>query len=156
MDGIVYRDNLIERCVYSIEYFLEIEPEGNDSYMKNIVMKNNILRHAGEGWGQQRHNKHTPAHIKGWSYVNTASDYLIEGNIFDRCAYRLLHLVAKEKGSCPVMKSNTYIQYEGGMLGQYGANAEAEPPILTADENTELTLKDVFGDENAQTYVVAK
>ena len=42
------------------------------------------------------------------------------------------------------------------MLGQYGANAEAEPPILTADENTELTLKDVFGDENAQTYVVAK
>ena len=156
MDGIVYRDNLIERCVYSIEYFLEIEPEGNDSYMKNIVMKNNVLRYAGEGWGQQRHNKHTPAHIKGWSYVNTASDYTVEGNIFDRCAYRLLHLVAKEKESCPVMKSNTYIQYDGGMLGQYGANSECEPPVLSADENMESVVRDVFGDESAQTYTVIK
>ena len=159
MDGVVYRDNLVERCVYSIEYFLEIEPEGNDSYMKNILMKNNILRFAGEGWGQQRHNKHTPAHIKGWSYVNTASNYTVEGNIFDRSAFRLLHLVAKEQESCPVMKNNTYIQYEGGMLGQYGANLatkENEPPILIADDNAEDVVRDTFGDVVGMVYIVEK
>ena len=159
MDGVLYRGNLVERCVYSVEYFLEIEPEGNDSYMKNIVMKDNILRYAGEGWGQQRHNKHTPSHIKGWSYVNTASDYVVEDNVFDRCAYRLLHLVAKDIESCPKMSGNTYVQYRGGMLGQYGGNGaskEKEPPVLTVDDDFDLAVKSVFDDGDAKTCIVEK
>lgn len=154
MDGVVYRNNLVERCVYSIEYFLEITPEGDDSYMKNIVMDGNILRFAGEGWGQQRHNKHTPAHIKGWSYVNRASDYHVTNNIFDRCAYRLLHLVAWESESCPEMNGNTYIQYDGGILGQYGGNKSGEPEVITANEEIGKTVSEVLGDKNAVAFVI--
>ena len=112
-------------------------------------MSGNILRLSGYGWGQQRHNTDTPALIKGWSYVNNASNYTVSNNIFDRSAYRMLHLVAQKQTSCPFMNGNTYIQSPGGMLGQYGGNEDAEPEILYFDEQIQQTIQDVLGDQNA-------
>ncbi len=154
MEGIRYKNNLIERCVYAIEYFLDMNKGDTESYMKDIVMEGNILRLSGYGWGQQRHNYHTPAHIKGWSYYNRASDYRIVDNIFDRAAYRMLHLVAREPESLPKMSGNTYVQTLGGSLGQYGANQEKEPPILTFDENAEASVKELFGDAEAEIFYI--
>ncbi len=147
LNNVRYHDNLIENCVYSIEYFLEIEREGNESSMNHIEMDHNILRLSGFGWGQQRHNTDTPAHIKGWSYVNTATQYSIHDNIFDRAGYRMLHLVALKKESLPKMERNTYAQHLGAMLGQYGANEQAEPAILPFDEHAAQTIAQTFGDE---------
>ena len=149
-----YLDNLIERCVYAIEYFLDMNEGDTESYMKDIVMSGNFLRLSGYGWGQQRHNYHTPAHIKGWSYVNRAFDYHITDNIFDRAAYRMLHLVAKEAESLPEMRGNTYVQNIGGMLGQYGANCDVEPEILIYGENTEKDISEILGEKDAKIYFV--
>lgn len=154
MKNIRYTDNLIEKCVYGIEYFLEIKPGGEESYMDDIEMSGNIIRLSGYGWGQQRHNYHTPALIKGWSYENTASNYTISDNIFDRSAYRMLHLVAKKPESCPVMNGNTYIQNLGGMLGQYGSNEIEEPAVEIFDENAEERIQNIFGDKSAKVYVI--
>lgn len=154
MEGIRYKNNLIERCVYAIEYFLDMTKGDTESYMKDIVMEDNLLRLSGYGWGQQRHNYHTPAHIKGWSYYNKASDYHIVNNIFDRAAYRMLHLVAREPESLPEMRGNTYVQSLGGMLGQYGANQEKEPPVLTFDENAEASVRELFGDAAAEIFYI--
>lgn len=154
MEDVLYENNLIEYCVYGIEYFLDINLEDDGSYMKGVEMKGNIIRHSGYGWGQQRHNTHTPAHIKGWSYHNRASDYSIHDNIFDRAAYRMLHLVAKDEASLPEMYNNTYIQHDGGMLGQYGANNVAEPEILTFDDSVEEKIEKTFGDKNAKVYII--
>ncbi len=152
MEGIRYLDNLVEYCVYSIEYFLEKDMGDTESYIRDCEMSGNILRFSGYGWGQQRHNVHTPAHIKGWSYENTASKYSIHDNVFDRAAYRMLHLVAKKPESCPEMARNTYVQKLGLTLGQYGANESAEPPILPFDENAENTIAEVFGETDAKVY----
>jgi len=154
MKNIRYRNNLVENCVYSIEYFLEKNNGDQESYMDDIEISGNFLRLSGYGWGQQRHNTDTPAHIKGWSYENTASHYVIHDNIFDRAAYRMLHLVAKKAESCPQMYGNTYVQYVGNPIGQYGANEVAEPPILTFDEQAEQTIADVFGDRDAKVYKI--
>jgi hypothetical protein len=154
LTGIRYLDNLIEYCVYSIEYFLEKQNGDTESYMDDIEISGNILRFSGYGWGQQRHNTHTPAHIKGWSYENTASNYSVHHNIFDRAAYRMLHLVAKKAESCPVMHDNTYIQKLGLMLGQYGANEVEEPEILTFDEKVEEKIEKLLGDQNAKVYYI--
>ena len=116
-------------------------------------MRGNFLRRSGYGWGQQRHNYHTPAHIKGWSFYNRASDYVVEDNIFDRAAYRMLHLVAKNAESCPKMRGNTYIQHTDKTLGQYGGNAEAEPPVLSF-ENAEEKIAKIFGDKGARVYTI--
>lgn len=154
MKKIRYLNNLVEKCVYGIEYFLDMTRGDTESFMDDVDMSGNILRESGYGWGQQRHNKHTPALIKGWSYVNRAQNYSVRNNIFDRSAFRMLHLVAKEDASCPVVEGNTYIQYKGGMLGQYGGNCKEEPPILLFDESIEHSVREVFGDKNAEIFVL--
>jgi hypothetical protein len=125
-----------------------------ESEMRNVKMSGNILREAGYGWGQQRHNKHTPAHIKGWSFTNRAFDYSIFNNVFDRSAYRMLHLVAEKDEYCPIMRNNVYVQHLGGMLGQYGGNEAAEPHIIMFDERVEDSISNVLKDEGAEIYVL--
>ena len=152
MTEIRYLNNLVEYCVYSIEYFLEKQDGDTESYMDDILIEGNILRFSGYGWGQQRHNTHTPAHIKGWSYENTASNFRVRNNIFDCAAYRMLHLVAKKGESCPVMEGNTYIQKLGLPLGQYGGNETSEPANEVFDENVEKWIASVLGDTDAKVY----
>lgn len=154
MKNVRYKDNLVEKCVYSIEYFLEKLGSNNESFMDGIEMSGNILRFSGYGWGQQRHNTDTPAHIKGWSYENTASNYSVHDNIFDRAAYRMLHLVAKKDESCPKMYNNTYIQTLGGKIGQYGGNEIAEPENLVFGMDAEEKIKTVFKEENPTVYFI--
>ena len=154
MKDVSYTDNLIEYCVYGIEYFLDQLDGENESYMENVRISGNIIRNTGYGWGQQRHNTNTPAAIKSWSFTNPARNYSVCNNIFDRSAYRLLHLVAYDLASCPKMSGNTYIQSLGGMLGQYGENADSEPPICIFDENAEQTVKSVFCEDDAKVYII--
>lgn len=154
MSNIRYTNNLIETCVYGIEYFLDQLEGESESCMDGMEISGNIIRLSGYGWGQQRHNVDTPALIKGWSYTNTAKNYTIHSNIFDRCAYRMLHLVARKEESCPRMHDNTYIQPLGGQIGQYGANEIAEPENLIFDEQAEEKILNVFGDRNAKVYVI--
>ena len=154
LENIEYIGNLLEKCVYGIEYFLDQIEGEKESCMKNVLMRDNFIRLSGYGWGQQRHNTHTPALIKGWSYVNTGENQVIENNIFDRSAYRMLHLVALKDSFCPEMKNNTYIQHIGATLGQYGGNEIAEPEILKFDENADQSIKNIFGDKTAKIYYI--
>jgi len=152
MKNIRYLNNLVEYCVYSIEYFLEKTGGDTESYIDGCEMSGNLLRFSGYGWGQQRHNTYTPAHIKGWSYENTARNYSIHDNIFDRAAYRMVHLVAKKAENCPVMYNNTYIQKFGQTLGQYGANETAEPYNISFDERVNERIEGVLHDTGAKIY----
>ncbi len=154
MKNVRYRNDLVEDCVYSIEYFLEMNCGDTESYMDGIEISGNILRRSGYGWGQQRHNTDTPAHIKGWSYTNRAFNFTIHDNIFDLSAYRMLHLVAEKQEYCPKMSGNTYIQHKNGMLGQYGANGISEPPIMDFGDNAEELIKNVLGDTDANIITV--
>ena len=154
MENIKYSNNLLENCVYSIEYFLEKNQNDTESYMNNIEICENIFRFGGYGWGQQRHNTHTPALIKGWSYENTAYNYCIHHNIYDRCAYRLVHLICKEKECLPIMHDNTYIQKYGLTLGQYGENKLSEPPILAFFDNAEDIITNSWNDKNSKVYYI--
>ncbi len=154
MTGIRYVGNAIEKCVYGVEYFLIQWNGESESYMDDIIMKDNFIRLSGYGWGQQRHNQYTPALIKSWNYTNPARDFTICNNIFDRCAYKLLHLVAEKNEYCPKLNGNTYIQYQGGMLGRYGGNEVEIPEIQKFDENAELKIKNVFQDQSAMVYLI--
>ncbi len=157
MKDILYKDNLVENCVYSIEYFLDMTDGDVESYMENVEMCGNILRTSGYGWGQQRHNKHTPAHIKGWSYVNAVKqNYTVHHNVFDRAAYRMVHLVAQKKESCPLMYENVYVQHKDGMLGQYGGKESGEPEILPFDEEAERTVREILCDRDAEVYTITE
>ncbi len=154
MRNILYKDNLIEHCVYGIEYFLDMNCGDTESFMENVEISGNVIRYGGYGWGQQRHNKNTPALIKGWSFYNRARNQIICNNIFDRSAYRMLHLVAKKEEYCPILEGNTYIQHFGGMIGQRGGNEHGEPDIESFDASAEEKIIKVFGDKSAKVYVI--
>jgi len=155
MANIRYSNNLIERCVYGIEYFLTLVDGETESCMDGVEMCGNIIRMAGYGWGQQRHNTTTPAAIKSWSYhTNPAKNYTVHHNIFDRSAYRLLHLTASREESCPDMYDNTYIQHLDGCLGQYGGDEPIEPESYVFDRQADQIIRDVFGDRGAKVYVI--
>ena len=154
MNNVIYKNNLVEYCVYGIEYFLEMNNGDKESLMNNVQMYQNLIRHSGYGWGQQRHNKHTPAAIKGWSYTNRASNFSVHDNVFDRSAYRMLHLVAEKDEYCPKLYNNTYVQHLGGMIGQWGGNEDGEPPIEMFDENAEEKIENVFRDNGARVYTI--
>ncbi len=126
LSGIKYSTNLIENCTYSIEYFLDCGDDG--SIVDGCEISGNIMRCAGFGWGDQRHNRETPAHLKGWDYRNTAQSFTVTGNIFDRSAHKLIHACAENEAWCPEMRGNVYIQARGGQLGRYGI--ASDPRIL--------------------------
>lgn len=154
MKNIRYSNNLIEYCVYGIEYFLYLMEGGEGSHMENVEICQNIFRYSGYGWGQQRHNFHTPAHIKGWSYENPAVNFAVHDNIFGEAGYRMVHLVAKKAESCPKMYCNTYIQDYGKSLGKYGANESYEPDDIIFDENVASAIEDVFNEYNPKVYCI--
>ena len=156
MTNVLYKDNLIEYCVYGIEYFLDQRDGDDKSYMDGIEMVGNFIRHSGEGWGQQRHNTHTPASIQGWSYVNTARNYTIHNNIIDRAGRRMIHVVADKQEWAPQMWENTYIQYDGGCLGQHGGKENGEPPTYPFTDDAERIITEVFGEKDPKVYIIKK
>ncbi len=132
MENTMYRNNLIEYCIYSIEYFLGIPAEGSGAtrYMKNTVIKDNIMRYAGFGFGEQRPDKMSAAHIKSWDHYNNSSDFIIENNIMDRSRHMLVHVSAFDEKWLPESKNNTYIQYlnHTGTFGRYAKNPSTNIP----------------------------
>lgn len=49
------------------------------------------------------------------------------------------------------LEGNTYIQYEGNLLGNLG-----DRTVYTFDENAEHVIKDIYGDKTAEVYYVKK
>lgn len=126
MENVTYRGNLIENCSYSIEYFLE-QSDNNNQIMRNILIEDNICRFSGFGWGDQRPDKNTPAHLKGWNHKNPSDRFVIRNNVFDRSRYMMIHCGADDPKHLPVFRDNTFIQFKGGVFGKYGKN----PPDMT-------------------------
>jgi hypothetical protein len=54
----------------------------------------------------------------------------------------MIHLVAEDKSSLPLLKSNTLLQAEGGFLGQYGSTEEGIPPMLIFDKAAGVAIGD--------------
>jgi hypothetical protein len=144
MENVTYSNNLIEYCIYSVEYFLD-QTNSEQDLMKNILIKNNICRLAGYGWGWQRPNK-ISMNIQGWRHKNPAENFIITGNIFDRSRDMLIFTGVREKAHLPKMNNNVYIQHHGKKFGFYGVNTDKD--ILIFDDNIKKVLSDKKIDEN--------
>ncbi len=153
--NVSYYNNLVENCVYSIEYFLNSSDNPEQS-MYNIKMYDNILRFAGCGWGNQRPDKGSQAHIKGWDHDNPAVDFEIYNNIMDRSANWMIHCGYKEKEWEPKIYGNTFIQYHDGLFGRY----DVLPTKVIPYNNTMLADERLFdntfcfiNDENVKGFM---
>ena len=152
MNNITYSNNVIERCVYSIEYF---NGKGDNETVirngKNYKIIGNILRLCGYGWGQQRPNPGASTHITGGSDDKyEPGTYVIENNIFDRGLDSLLRTRAGHKVWGPIYNGNTYVQTLGMTLGETAGTKK-----LAFDYAVDITIAEELGDKNAKVYWVS-
>lgn len=151
MRNVIYSNNLIEDCVYSVEYFLGREDTIQSHLMEEILVANNIMRRAGYGWGKQRPDKETPAHIKSWSHhINHASNFVVSNNVFDRSTRDLLNIAAAQKEWLPTLANNTYIQHRDASAGAWGS----EGVVYTFDDTVAKSLEELFGEKSGKIIFV--
>ncbi len=150
MYNITYSNNLIEDCIYSIEYF-NGDAVGGTAIRdgKNYKVIGNILRRAGYGFGNQRPDGNASSHLKGWTSRNEyeKGSYIIENNIFDRGMWSLVQTQATYDAWCPLYDNNTFIQWIDGPIGFNRGGVK-----MNFDSLADITLKLDLGDKNAKVY----
>ena len=111
-----YVDNVIEKCNYSIEYFLSRCPESNPSRMEDYVIAGNLMWDAGKGLCEQRPDRNQDAHVKSWVYGprNRATGYTIRDNLFAGAHMQLIEVCSRLKNpdgsdSMPRLERNVFI-----------------------------------------------
>lgn len=116
-DNMVFKDNLIEYCLYNVEIYTS-----ETGVVTNSLISNNILRFAGYGWGT--HNRigstdivatHFSFYKGNGSGVQGSQNFIIENNIFDTSIYSLIAVgfPNDSEGKGPIVRNNTYIQRSG-------------------------------------------
>ncbi|MBO7106829.1 MAG: hypothetical protein J6W73_01185, partial [Verrucomicrobia bacterium] len=135
-------------CNYSVEYFLGCNKNLENCIMDGLVIENNLMRRAGEGFCRQRPDKTEAAHIKSWNHNNPAKNYIVRNNVFQDSFNMILHISSSFPNSMPKMEGNTYIQTKGASFGLFGQNAN---PRLPYDENiADIIRGEKIGDKNAK------
>lgn len=136
--NVTFEGNLIENCTYSIECFMgKPKTEGADKHIENFLVKDNIMRFAGCGFGNTRPDKANVAHIKTWNNYNKVKDrsFVIEGNTFDRSTYMMFHIGVNDEAnldSMPIMRNNLFVQTlttseNSASLGIFGVGTDRKP-----------------------------
>ncbi len=144
--NVTYSNNLIEYCVYSIEYFLgKPADDKTERYQENILIENNIMRYAGFGFGYQRRDNTSPAHIKGWDHMNYLKDgtFIVRNNVLDRSRRMLIHCGAQTQDQLPRFENNVYIQYdnlETATIGRYKQNPTVNVAVSDSSSYVMATM----------------
>jgi len=160
MEGVYYTNNVLTHSTYNIEYFMSKTDQKtadgklvpSERFMKDVYFTDNIVRYAGYGWGVQRPDN-GPSNVKGWTHHNFVTNYVIEGNIFDRCidlqnnnTDYSLQLGTTFRSSTPYLKDNIFVQVPDRQIMLYGN------VYYNCDTNGENILNTVGGTGNKLYY----
>ena len=118
-EGITFKNNLIEYCIYGIEYFAGQGTAG--STIKDTTYTGNIIRFSGMGWSKpgtrvgETFSSSSVSAINGWG-TNLgvgkfpASNFVIENNILDTSWKFLINVVEPNADGRVTVRNNTYYQ----------------------------------------------
>ncbi len=147
MENIKYTDNLIEYCVYAIEYINAQEPE--KGIMKDVLFRGNVMTHTGEGFGNTRPD-HGEATVKGWHINNHAKNFIWYDNVIAATEKvynsNLVMLCVGELKFMPAIVGNLFIGNYGSKFGFYGLSSNF--PKERADYNEELAKREELSSNN--------
>ncbi len=148
MLNIKYVDNVIEYCVYNIEY-VNAQPS-HLGIMKDVEISGNMLLHGAEGFGIQRRD-HGEAVIKGWSNVNHAENFVYYDNIIMTMEpiCKLIWMGVETNADMPEMYGNVFVAKEGSPFGIYGLKTNNK--VYTYDPT--ITNLTIGLDDNTFVYV---
>lgn len=147
LKNIYYTNNVIDKCIYNIEYFVGKTVSGTaERYFDTMYYVGNILARSGEGWGMSPERS---ACIKGWDHYNKAFDFIIKDNIIFAPAYNAYHIGVDFDGWLPKFSGNTYILRRNSQFVKYGANGSTQ---YTFDSTAEQTAKNVLLETDFELY----
>ncbi|MBR5309059.1 MAG: S-layer homology domain-containing protein [Clostridia bacterium] len=150
MDNIVYSNNVMDKCQYSIEYFFGGPTvSGIVRNGRNVLFTGNLCRRAGYGFGSTRRDIYSQRHIRSGGSRNEFYDFRIENNIFDRSVYELVQTTCSYEANKPSYNGNTYIQGIGNRLFSHSVAKYAYNDFTAA-----TAIRDILGDGNARHYYV--
>ena len=153
MEDVTYSNNLVEDCVYAIEYFMgKPSDEQTERVMRRVHIHDNILLRAGSGWGSQRPDKETPALLKSWGHYNRASDFVVENNIFAESTHNLLNVAASKAEWLPRCNGNTYVQGLNAKGGELGVGNKP----YRYDSQFPGVMKELFGEDGVFVVLTTK
>ncbi len=127
MKNITFKNNVIEHCVYSIEYFLSDIQADNPSRIENFLVEGNHMWYASRGLCESRPpiDRTWGAHIKGRcsGNGNRAYNYVIRNNLFVDGKDRLLQITSNRynpdgSDSMPSLSGNIFVEQFGRKFGQ--------------------------------------
>lgn len=149
-ENVSYTNNVIDKCIYNIEYFMGAADEGSspDRYMKNILYKGNILSRSGTGWGYYPSRSGS---IVGWDHHrNEAENFVIEDNIFFADNYNCFIIAAEKEEWLPTFRNNTYIRRYNANFAKYGImNQTVQYKFMG---NVDDILEKIIEEENSKVY----
>ena len=140
--NLVFRNNLIEYCNYSIEVF----DRKAHSRWDGLVVEDNIMRFAGYGWlpvAARPDGGSTTSHYRtgGWNYNELPGEGItIRRNIFDCSAKNLVYWTGKDYESGLTISDNRFYQ-KTNATDQAIAFATLEQLYVTNQEELETAVK---------------
>ena len=153
-ENVQFINNVVEKCIYNIEYFLGQTDSGKTEgrVIKNSVYKNNYLAYSGEGWG---YDPSRAAGIKGWDSENRSDNFVIEDNVFLLNKTDAWHLGSRGDGWSPIFKNNTYIHTKNPYFIKFGRLVDGEyvSTQYKFDNDAEKSLEEIG--EIGATVIVA-
>ena len=146
-----FTNNVIDRCIYNIEYFMGIADTPNTTrLMKNINYVGNLLSRSGYGWG---YGPSRAASVKGWDHHNNhAEGFLIKDNVFLLDRVNAVDIGFGNVAWMPKFEGNIYIQKLGNTLTKLGASGATQ---YMMDSTAERCLTEIIGEVNPKLYYVS-
>ena len=156
--NIEFTGNVIEYCVYSIEYFLTNIPSGNTSTMENFKISNNYMWNAGCGFCETRGvwDRGFAAHIKSQKTApcNRATGFEITDNVMVGAGSSFFSIRSTfGEDSLPLLEGNALYGYydmdgtakDGFQIGVVSGNTNGEEDEAPYDNGIEAYLKENMG-----------
>ena len=128
MRDILYKDNLIEYCHWSIEFYNQnceccesLATPKHSRIVEDVLSVGNIVRMGGYGWGSRiRKDGATLYNSFGLSRVASETrNFHAKDNIFFRCAGGLYRIYANASEDNLTFESNLWVQDYNGILSWY-------------------------------------
>ncbi len=126
--NIEYCGNVIEYCNYSTEFWLGSQTDIflENSYLENFLIEDNYMWYAGFGLCEDRPDRRTGTHLRGWYGALPATDFIVRNNFMYSTEWWIIRTMSEEV-SLPLFEGNIIVGEEGIQFGRVFKNQDPPP-----------------------------
>ena len=150
--NITFEDNLIEDCLFGIEFYVGDENTDAPSVaLENVAVKGNYILNTGNGFGSKRQMRRWniyDAALMFHPYYEDMKNVVVSGNVLYKSGNYIVLCGTKKK---PTFAGNTFVQENKGGLCLWGVENNGVRGLdeYLYDEKAERIVHEIIGDRTA-------